>query len=70
MKPSESMYGERIDIEEIEKHSGWKAFGEHVQLISKDGDKILATIPINTLIVCWIEKEKEDYELYKKGSKK
>lgn len=58
----ESIEGERIDLDAIRAHSGWKAFGDKVQLFSKDGKSIVATISIHTLLTCWIEKEEGDFE--------
>ena len=63
---AQSMEGEDIDLDEIMKMSGWKAFQDNVQIISEKGDRILATVKVDTLITCWIEKEQEAYdETYK-----
>ena len=56
---------EKINLKELENYSEWRAHGEHVQIISKNGDKILASVRIGVLIDCWIEKEREAYEAAK-----
>jgi len=58
---AESIYGEKIDLDEIQNYSKWIGQGEHIQLISKDGTRVVANVPVHTLIICWIEKEAADY---------
>ena len=62
MRIGESIEGETIDLDAIQEHSGWKAYGDKVQLISKDGKSFAATVGVDTLITCWIEKEEEAYK--------
>lgn len=67
MKEIISIEGEKIDLDEIRKYSNWMTRKDgKVALLSKDGERIIAVISMSTLINCWIEKEEEHYNSYKK----
>ena len=60
------MNGDEVDLNELERYSGWKGENDEVTIISEKGDKLLTTINVSTLITCWIERENMDYEDYMK----
>lgn len=53
--------GDKVDLDELINHSGWKGEEDGVTLISKDGNKLLTTINVSILIDCWIAQEEKDY---------
>ena len=59
-----SIMGTEIDFDKLDKMSGWMANQDKVNIISEDGNEYLAIIPVDTLITCWIEVEKNAYEDY------
>jgi len=58
---AQSIYGEEIDLDKLIVMSGWKGEGDKITIFSKDGNEILAIVPVDMLITCWIEKEEQDY---------